>query len=154
MKILISIKPQFVEKIRRGEKKFEFRRVLPRHQEISHIIVYASKPVGKVVGEITVAGFLTLTVDEMWNTTKDISGLTREEFFNYFHDKENAHAIAIESYRDYEQPIPLGVLLPGKVPPQSYCYLNGYEEWRASNAARLGITSKIKTNEQQFAIED
>lgn len=32
MKILMSIKPQFVEKIRRGEKKFEFRRVLPKYQ--------------------------------------------------------------------------------------------------------------------------
>lgn len=127
MKILMSIKPQFIEKIRRGEKKFEFRRVLPRHQEVDTIIVYASKPVGKVVGEITVAGYLTLTVDEMWEATKDISGLTREEFFDYFHGKKNAHAIAIESYRDYVQPIPLDVLLPGKVPPQSYCYLSDSE---------------------------
>ena len=133
----MSIKPQFIEKIRRGEKKFEFRRVLPRCQEVDTIIVYASKPVGKVVGEITVAGYLTLTVDEMWEATKDISGLTREEFFRYFRGKKNAHAIAIERYRDYEQPTPLDALLPGKVPPQSYCYLNGYEEWRASNTARL-----------------
>lgn len=133
----MSIKPQFIEKIRRGEKKFEFRRVLPRRQEVDSIIVYASKPVGKVVGEITVNDYLTFPVDEMWEWTKDKAGITREEFFNYFHDKKNAHAIAIESYQDYEQPIPLDVLLPGKVPPQSYCYLNNYEEWRASNTARL-----------------
>ena len=137
MKILMSIKPQFVEKIRRGEKKFEFRRVLPRCQEVDTIIVYASKPVGKVVGEITVADYLTYPVDEVWERTKDEAGITREEFYNYFQGKTNAHAIAIESYRDYEQPIPLDVLLPGKVPPQSYCYLNGYEEWRASNTSRL-----------------
>ena len=30
MKILLSIKPQFVEKIKKGEKKFEFRRTLPK----------------------------------------------------------------------------------------------------------------------------
>lgn len=146
MKILMAIKPQFIEKIRRGEKKFEFRRVLPRHQEVDGIIVYASKPVGRVVGEITVGGYLTLTVDEMWEATKDISGLTREEFLKYFHDKKNAHAIAIESYRDYEQPIPLDVLLPGKVPPQSYCYLNNYEEWRASNTARLFLLNFANKN--------
>lgn len=105
------------------------------------IIVYASKPIGKVVGEITVAGYLTLTVDEMWEATKDISGLTREEFYRYFHGKRDAHAIAIESYKDYEQPMPLDVLLPNGVPPQSYCYLNGHEEWRASNAARLSLLS-------------
>ena len=146
MKILMSIKPQFVEKIRRGEKKFEFRRVLPKHQEVDSIIVYASKPVGKVVGEITVDDYLTLPIDEMWERTKDESGLTREEFFNYFHGKTNAHAIAIESYRDYEQPIPLDVLLPGRVPPQSYCYLNNYEEWRASNTSQFFLLNFANKN--------
>ena len=133
----MSIKPQFVEKIRRGEKRFEFRRVLPRCQEVDTIIVYASKPVGKVVGEITVRDYLTYTVDEMWDRTKEQSGLTREEFFGYFHGKENANAIAIKSYRDYEQPIPLDVLLPDKTPPQSYCYLNNFEEWRVGNTSQL-----------------
>ena len=137
MIILMSIKPQFVEKIRRGEKKFEFRRVLPRHQEAGRIVVYASKPVGKVVGEITVADYHTYPVAEMWERTKEQSGLTREEFFDYFHGKQNAHAIEIKSYQDYEQPLPLDVLLPGKVPPQSYCYLNNYEEWRVSNTSQL-----------------
>ena len=133
----MSIKPQYVEKIRRGEKKFEFRRVLPKHQEVDTIIVYASKPVGKVVGEMIVGDFLTYPTEKLWEWTKDEAGITREEFYNYFQGKTNAHAIEIKSYRDYEQPIPLDVLLPSRVPPQSYCYLNNYEEWRASNAARL-----------------
>lgn len=128
MKILMSIKPQFVEKIRRGEKKFEFRRVLPKHQEVDSIIVYASKPVGKVVGEMIVGDFLTYPTDELWEWTKEKSGLTREEFFSYFHGKTNAHAIEIKSYRDYEQPISLDVLLPGKTPPQSYCYIEDKEQ--------------------------
>ena len=132
MKILMSIKPQFVEKIRRGEKKFEFRRVLPRCQEVDSIIVYASKPVGKVVGEMIVGDFLTYPTDELWERTKDEAGITREEFFDYFHGKKNAHAIEIESYREYEKPIPLELLFPGTVPPQSYRYLNKYEEWRVN----------------------
>ena len=142
----MSIKPRFVEKIRRGEKKFEFRRVLPRCQEVDTIIVYASKPVGMVVGEITVADYHTYPVAEMWEWAKDKSGLTREEFFRYFHGKENAHAIAIGSYKDYEQPIPLDVLLPGKTPPQSYCYLDEFEEQRASNTARLFLTNFANKN--------
>ena len=136
MKILMSIKPQFVEKIRRGEKKFEFRRRLPQKQDVTSIIVYASKPVGKVVGEITVRDYLTYTVDEMWEGTKDRSGLTRKEFFDYFHGKKHAHAIEIKSYREYEQPMPLDVLFPNRVPPQSYCYISDFEECRASSTAR------------------
>ena len=146
MKILMAIKPQFVEKIRRGEKKFEFRRVLPRCQEVDTIIVYASKPVGRVVGEMIVGDFLTYPANEMWERTKDNSGLTREEFFSYFHGKKYAHAIEIKSYHDYEQPIPLDVLLPDKTPPQSYCYLNGYEEWRASETSRLFLINFANKN--------
>lgn len=146
MKILLSIKPQFIEKIRRGEKKFEFRRVLPRHQEVDTIIVYASKPVGKVVGEMIVGDFLTYPTDELWEWTKEKSGLTREEFFDYFHGKTNAHAIEIKSYQDYEQPIPLDVLLPGRVPPQSYCYISNFEEWRASNTSRLFLSNFVNKN--------
>ena len=146
MKILMSIKPQFVEKIRRGEKKFEFRRVLPKHQDVDTIIVYASKPVGKVVGEMIVGDFLTYPTDEMWERTKGDAGITREEFFNYFHGKKYANAIAIKSYQDYEQPIPLDVLLPGKVSPQSYCYLNNYEEWQASNTSRLFLINFTNKN--------
>ena len=142
----MSIKPQFIEKIRRGEKKFEFRRVLPRCQEVDTIIVYASKPVGKVVGEMIVGDFLTYPTDELWEWTKEKSGLTREEFFDYFHGKQNAHAIEIKSYRDYEQPIPLDVLIHGKTPPQSYCYLSGYEELRASNTAQLFLSNFVNKN--------
>ena len=137
MKILMSIKPQFIEKIRRGEKTFEFRRRLPKKQDVTSIIVYASQPIGKVVGEISVGGYLTDTVDEIWKRTSDKSGLTHSEFLRYFSGLKSANAIEIESYRDYEQPIPLDVLLPGKVPPQSYCYLNIYEEWRVSNTSLL-----------------
>ena len=136
MKILMSIKPQFVEKIRRGEKKFEFRRVLPRCQAVDTVVVYASKPVGKVVGEMIVGDYLTLPIDEMWEWVKDEAGITREEFFNYFHGKKYANAIEIESYQDYEQPIPMDVLFPNRVPPQSYCYLSDFEDYRASNTAR------------------
>lgn len=146
MKILMSIKPQFIEKIRRGEKKFEFRRVLPKHQEVDTIIVCASKPAGKVVGEMIVGDFLTYPTEELWEWTKEKSGLTREEFFDYFRGKENAHAIEIKSYRAYEQPISLDVLLPDKTPPQSYCYLNGYDEWRTSNAARLFLLNFASKN--------
>ena len=142
----MSIKPQFVEKIRRGEKKFEFRRVLPKCQEVDTIIVYASKPVGKVVGEITIGDYLTYPTEELWERTEEKSGLTREEFFDYFHVKANAHAIEIKSYQDYEQPIPLDVLLPGRVPPQSYCYLNNYEAWQASNTSRLFLVNFANKN--------
>ena len=127
MKILLSIKPQFVEKIRQGEKKFEFRRTLPK-QNIDGIIVYASSPISKVVGEIIIDCYLIGSVDYIWQKTKDKSGLTYSEFINYFHGKKDANAISIKKYIAYEKPVALKEIFPGKVPPQSYCYIEDDEQ--------------------------
>ena len=127
MKILLSIKPQFVEKIKKGEKKFEFRRILPK-QGIESIIVYASKPISKVVGEIIIDSYLIGSVDYIWQKTKDKSGLTYSEFVNYFHGKKDANAISIKKYIAYEKPVALKEIFPGKVPPQSFCYIEDKEQ--------------------------
>ena len=128
MKILLSIKPEFVEKIRKGEKKFEFRRSLPKKQGIESIVVYASSPISKVVGEIIIDTYLIDSVDSIWQKTQDKSGLTHSEFVNYFHGKEYANAISIKKYIAYEKPVALKEIFPGKVPPQSFCYIEDNEQ--------------------------
>ena len=54
MKVLLSIKPEFVEKIFDGSKKYEYRKVLPKRTDISVIVIYASAPVQRVVGEFRI----------------------------------------------------------------------------------------------------
>ena len=57
MNALLSIKPEFVEKIFSGEKRFEFRKSAFR-QDISCVIVYATSPVRRIVGEFEVEEIL------------------------------------------------------------------------------------------------
>ncbi|OTQ00605.1 hypothetical protein B5S43_08290, partial [Gilliamella apicola] len=54
MKVLLSIKPEFVEKILSGEKKYEFRKKLFKRQSVKTIVIYATMPIGKVVGEFDI----------------------------------------------------------------------------------------------------
>ena len=54
MKVILSIKPEFANKIFNGTKKFEFRRTLFKNKEIKMIIVYASAPISKVIGEFEI----------------------------------------------------------------------------------------------------
>lgn len=42
MKVLLSIKPEFAEKIFSGEKKFEFRRSIFKDKTVKTVLVYAS----------------------------------------------------------------------------------------------------------------
>ena len=54
MKVMISIKPEFADKIFTGIKKYEFRKVLFKNNDIDTVIVYASSPVQKVIGEFKI----------------------------------------------------------------------------------------------------
>ena len=51
MKVLLSIKPEFVEKIFSGEKRFEYRKSIFKQQNIDTIVIYSTMPVGMIVGE-------------------------------------------------------------------------------------------------------
>ena len=51
--ILLSIKPEFSEKIFNETKKYEFRKRVAR-KKVEKIVVYATSPVKKIVGEVEV----------------------------------------------------------------------------------------------------
>lgn len=121
---LMSIKPQFVEEIVKGTKTFEFRKAVFK-RPVSKVVVYASLPVGKVIGEFTVKEIHQGTPNAIWKATRLGSGITESYFNEYFEGKENAFAIEIESFTPYKEGIPLKEFAPQlKAPPQSYCYLS------------------------------
>jgi predicted transcriptional regulator len=125
MKVLLSIKPKYAERIFSGEKKFEYRRVVWNKYGINKVVVYASAPVSMVIGEFKVAHKLCkrrLNLAELWWYTYKDSGITFEEFLEYFTGKPNGYAIAIKEPKLYDKPRPLsdyGI----KRPPQNFMYL-------------------------------
>ena len=52
-KVLLSIKPEFADKIFNGTKKYEFRRSIFK-ENIKIIVVYVSYPVQEIVGEFEI----------------------------------------------------------------------------------------------------
>lgn len=124
MKVLLSIKPEFVEKIISGEKKFEFRKSLPKREGITTVVVYSTMPVGKVVGEFKVKNTLSHTPESLWEKTKEFSGITKNFFDEYFSARAWAHAFEIDSFKLYDEPLVISDVLPSGTPPQSYCYIN------------------------------
>ena len=50
MKVLLSIKPEFVKEIFEGRKKFEYRKSIFT-KDVTSVIVYSTKPEGMIVGE-------------------------------------------------------------------------------------------------------
>lgn len=126
MKVLLSIKPEFVEEIVLGKKKFEYRKSIFKREDISSIVVYATKPYGKVVGEFEIENILVDKPENIWKRTKKYSGITKSYFKSYFEGKEKGFAIQIKEFKEYDTHLELfefdNTL---RAAPQSFCYTNG-----------------------------
>ena len=122
MKVLLSIKPEFANKIFDGTKKYEFRRTIFKNPEIKKIVVYASSPVQKVIGEFEIEQILNLDIEALWNRTKKYSGISENYFFDYFIDKEFGFAIKIKNIKKYKIPKCIREDF-NATPPQSFLYL-------------------------------
>lgn len=120
-KILISIKPEYVDLIFSGEKRFEYRKRVPL--DVNTAIVYATNPVKKIVGEFRIASIISLHPHKLWEMTKHQSGLSKMAFFEYFANTEIAHALVIKDIVKYHEPVELkGINV--KCAPQSWQYID------------------------------
>lgn len=122
MKVLLSIKPEFADRIFDGTKKYEYRRMIFKNSDVKKVIVYASSPVRRVIGEFEVEGVLRASPEEIWRATKEHAGISKDSFFAYFALKEEGFAIKIRHARRYRRARCLQSSY-NVVPPQSFCYL-------------------------------
>lgn len=122
MRVLLSIKPEFAFKIFDGTKKFEFRKVIFKNPNVKTVVVYASSPVQRVIGEFEIEDILSSAPNEIWRQTKQYSGISEDFFYEYFAGRKIAHAIKIKNIKKYRQPLNLQANY-NVVPPQSYVYL-------------------------------
>lgn len=124
MKVLLSIKPEFAERIFDGTKRFEFRRSIFRNRSVRTVVVYVTQPVGMIVGEFDVAGIIVSTPDSLWQRTCAHAGISREFFNSYFEGRESAYAIEVADVRRFAAPIEPRLAIDNFTPPQSYMYVS------------------------------
>ena len=120
--VLMSIKPIYAQQIMAGTKKFEFRRTIFK-RDVETIIVYAASPIQKILGRVSVRKVHIGTPRWIWERCKLAAGISRDEFFRYFHGKKNAYAIEVYNPITDGYPLPLSSVHCRR-PPQSFCYLS------------------------------
>ena len=72
--ILMSIHPKFAQLILSGKKKVEFRKTRFNHQ-ISHVVIYATSPIKKVVGYFEVQNIKVAPPKDLWESYSEVSGI-------------------------------------------------------------------------------
>jgi len=122
MKVVLSIKPEFAYKIFDGTKKFEFRKAIFKNTNVKTIIVYASSPVQKVIGEFEIAKVLNDDIETLWDLTKEFSGISEDFFYKYFSERKRGFAIQVKNKKKYKEPKCLRIDF-NLHPPQSFAYV-------------------------------
>lgn len=121
MKVVLSIKPEFANKIFDGTKRFEFRKSIFKNENVKTILVYSSSPVQKVIGEFQIEKIIKHDLETLWELTKEFSGITKEYFYQYFANKQHGFAIKIKTKKKYQIPKCLKNDY-NLTPPQSFAY--------------------------------
>jgi predicted transcriptional regulator len=121
--VLLSIKPRFAESIFQGKKCYEFRRIIFKRNGVQKIVVYASAPICRVIGEFDIEAIVEADTYSLWQQTQTLSGITREYFDEYFSGRQRGYAIKIANPKLYDRPLELKENFNIKRPPQSFLYL-------------------------------
>lgn len=120
--MLLSINPEYVDKILAQTKKFEYRKNRCK-SNVDTIVIYSTFPVMRIVGEVEVLGIIEDKACNVWKQTKDFSGISKEFFDSYFKGKQKAVAYKLGKIKKYRRPLSLSDL-GIKSAPQSFIYLN------------------------------
>ena len=119
--ILLSINPEYSERILQGTKKYEYRRQLAA-KKVGPTFLSSTAPEMKIVGSVEVKGVLAKSPEILWNETKSEAGICREKFFRYFNGKETAYAYQLGKVCQFNPPKTLADYQVS-VPPQSVMYV-------------------------------
>jgi Uncharacterized conserved protein len=119
--ILISINPEFVEKIISGEKRYEFRTRVAK-KNVKKIIIYCTFPTMKVLAEAEIKSVISLNPKDLWEETSKYAGISKERFFKYFSGRIIAYAYELGRVTSYETGKPLSDF-GCKSAPQSFVYV-------------------------------
>ena len=124
MDVLLSVRPIFANRILDGTKKYEYRTTIFSRTDVQKVIIYASSPVKKIVGEFQIAEIIRDKPEALWLRTYISAGVHRDFFFQYFTGKDDAYAINIKRLKKYNAPVNPWDILPDFTPPQSFKYID------------------------------
>ncbi len=123
MNVLLSIRPKYVEEIIKGNKRYEFRKSIFK-KNVDKVWIYATSPTKKIVGTFVIGKIIKDAPENLWKNLNALSGLSEQEFFDYFYGTKTGFALELEYTKFFEVPIDPKTIFPDFTPPQSFYYFD------------------------------
>lgn len=123
--VVLSIRPQYSDKIMERKKTIELRRRFPLSAPQGTVAyIYSTSPVRAIIGRAEIADVVKLNVSEIWRRYKDDACIGKNDFDEYFSGLEEGYALKFANAAPLSRPIDLVELRErfGFEPPQSFLY--------------------------------
>ncbi len=88
------------------------------------MVIYASKPVGRILGYAQVDQISHGTPAELWAGYNEVGGISEDDFFKYFAGATTGVAISLNSIVVLQKSKDLRPVSEPLRPPQSYQYID------------------------------
>jgi len=119
----LSVKPVYANLILDGTKRYEFRKARLRGN-LSHVIIYSTSPVKKIVGIAEVARVKKGSPSLTWKQTKSRAGISRSAFREYFSGSGAAITLSLRRVVRLAKELDPTEVRNGFRVPQSFSYVD------------------------------
>jgi predicted transcriptional regulator len=119
----MAIHPGYADAILQGRKQVEFRK-RPLAADVTSVLMYATSPVQRIIGEFSVDRIVGGTPDDVWMQFGSVGCIGAADFDKYYGNSETAYALVIAAVRRFGCALPLSALSPQPAIPQSFSYLD------------------------------
>lgn len=131
--VILSIKPIYAQAIIDGTKKVEFRKKIFK-RNVEKVFIYSSMPKKMIIGYFTISNIIEDSPKNLWERFKDIGGIKKNDFFEYYKNVETGFSIQIDKVVKFDKEIEPEDFIEEFCAPQSYIYI---EETSKSNFQKL-----------------
>lgn len=123
--ILLSVRPRYAQSIIAGAKRAEIRRQRPSVEPGTPVIIYATRPLGAVIGTATIGRVCEGRPADLWEQHHPVMGVTRDEFDQYLQGLSMAYVLMLDGARRLSSPLTLADMRESAnfQPPRSYRYV-------------------------------
>jgi predicted transcriptional regulator len=152
--LLISLKPEFADKILDGTKSIELRKCTPKVEIGDLVIIYTTAPIKEFVGICEVKEIIKMSPSKMWDNYSALLGIDYIRYKQYYKDSKIAVGIKLGILTKFDVGIPLSLVksyFPKFSPPQTYKYFEWRDDLKSdtkklSNKAKRSYYSKLNNN--------
>lgn len=119
---VMAIHPRYADAILKGDKLVEFRK-RKLAEDITTILIYATAPVQKVIGEFSIRETVVGAPAAIWAAYGAVGVIDEISFGDYYSSSTNAVAFVVDEATRYARPHELAELKAASI-PQSFYYVH------------------------------